>query len=440
MTESITRRGVLAAGGAATMGVAASSSTAQPVGRVRSASEKLTLGFIGVAGRGSGHLDWFGRHPDVQIGAVCDVYEPHLNAAVQKTGGRAKGYKDFRRLLERPDLDAVVIATPPHWHALIAIAAMQAGKDVYVEKPMCLNPTEGRAMARAARRYGRVTQVGTQIHAGDNFRRAVEIVRSGMLGKISATRVICTMNDAPQGLGTPPDTAPPAGLDWEFWQGPAPRRTFNWTRFRDGLHRYYAEYVGSWLHELGPHIVDLPFWALDLPEPLSVSATGGRYVMRDISTIPDTMDVTWEYPGMILTWTQMSGNSFNFDFGGAPDLGRRLGVMFHGTNGTLLADYDTHRIVSEGNRLKDAKPPAPSIPSSPGHEREFLDSVKSRKPPSCNVVAHLPLHVALNLGHVALAVGRRIKWDAAKGEVVGDAEANRLVRPRYQGGWRLPSV
>jgi hypothetical protein len=152
------------------------------------------------------------------------------------------------------------------------------------------------------------------------------------------------------------------------------------------------------------------------------------------------MDVLWEYPGMTVSWMQMSANSFNFGFGGPPDTGRRLGVMFHGTNGTLMADYGQHKLVSEGNRLKEVKLPEPSLPRSPGHEREFLDSVKSRKPPSCNFEAHLPLHTALNLGHVALKAGRKIRWDAEKGQVVGDREAQRLATPAYRSPWRLPTV
>ncbi len=446
MAEEITRREFLkATSGAAVAvglaGTATTEATAAPSKATRrvSASEKIVLGFVGVAGRGGGHLDWFGRHPDVAIGAICDVYQPHLESAIAKTGGKAKGYHDFRKLLEQKDLDAVVIATPPHWHPLVAIAACQAGKDVYCEKPMCRLPAEGRAMVRAVRATHRVTQVGTQIHAGENYRRVVEIVRSGMLGKITAARVICTMNDFPRGLGHPPDTEPPTGLDWEMWLGPAPKVPFNPMRFQDGLHRYFSDYVGSWLHELGPHIVDLPVWALGLGEPLAVSASGGKYAATDISTIPDTMDVLWEYPGLTMTWMQMSANSFNFGFGGPPDTGRRLGVLFHGTQGTLMVDYDSHQLIGEADRLKEVKLPSPSIAPSPGHEREFLDSVKSRQPPSCNFEAHLPLHTALNLGNVALKAGRKLHWDAAKGEVVGDREAQQLALPAYRSPWRLPA-
>lgn len=403
-----------------------------------SANEKIVLGFIGVAGRGTGLLDWFRRHNDVEVGAICDVYEPHRNAAVQRVGGKAKAYHDFRDLLDQKDIDAVVIATPPHWHALITIYACQAGKDVYVEKPMCLYPAEARAMVKAARDNQRVTQVGTQIHAGENYRRVVEIVRSGLLGKITIVRNIFTLNEAPEGIGRSEDTAPPPGLDWDLWLGPAPKVPFNPSRFFGGKYRYFWEYVMSWLHEMGPHIVDLPVWALQLGPPLAVSASGGKFAIDDMSTIPDTLEVTFEYSNLVMTWHHSSANSFNFDFGGPPDRGRRLGVMFHGTNATLLADYDTHRWIPEGDRGRNPAFPPPSLPRSPGHEREFLDCIKTRHQPSCSIEYHYNVAIALNLGHIAYKVGRKVRWDDAKGEIIGDKEADRLVKPRYRAPWKLP--
>jgi len=422
------------------IGMSVASVEAQEAAAPVPAGERIVLGFIGVAGRGSGLMNAFMAHEDVEVGAICDVYDEHLNAALERAGGQAKGYKDFRKLLEQKDIDAVVVATPPHWHALISIHACEAGKDVYCEKPMCLYPAEGRAMAKAARNNDRVTQIGTQVHAGDNFRRAVEIVRSGMLGKIMSTRVICTLNEYPGGIGHPADSEPPEGLDWDMWCGPASLVPFNTARFQSGCHRYFKQYAGSWLNELGPHIADLAFWALELGEPTAVSASGGRFVADDISDIPDTMDVLWEYPGMTLNWIHTSGNSYNFDFGGPPNRGRRLGVMFHGTKGTLLADYGSHRIVSEADALKDVPPPEPSIPSSPGHEREFLDAIKTREQPPCNFDYHLPLATALNLGHIALDTGRKLYWDSKKGEIVGDREANGLIRPKCRKPWKLPKA
>jgi len=440
MTSSeMTRREFLKSSGAAIalagVGVGAAPALAEE-GKV-APSEKIVLGFIGVAGRGSALMEEFMAQPDVEVGAVCDVYQPHLDAAVAAAGGNAKPYKDFRKLLEQKDIDAVVVATPPHWHPLVSIYACQAGKDVYCEKPMSRFPAEARAMLKAARDNNSVTQVGTQIHSMDNYRRAVEIVRSGMLGKIATVRVICTMNEYPGGIGRPADSEPPPELDWNMWLGPAPKVPFNPARFQDGQHRYFKDYSGSWLHELGPHIVDLAWWAMAPSEPVAVSASGGRFVADDISDIPDTMDVLWEFPDFTMSWIHTSCNSFNFGFGDPPDTGRRLGVLFHGTKGTLMADYFWHQIVSEGDRLKDVAPPAPSIPPSPGQGREFLDGIRSRKQPNCSFEYHAPLAIALNLGHLALYSGSRVRWDATEGRIVGNRKADRLVHPNYRKPWEL---
>jgi len=401
-------------------------------------NEKIVVGFIGVAGRGRHHLSWFGAQDDVEIGAVCDVYRSHLDAAVEQTGGKAKAYSDFRKLLEQRDLDAVVIATPPHWHALITVYACQAGKDVYCEKPMCLLPAEGRAMVKAARENHCVTQVGTQVHSMENYIRTVETVRSGVLGKLTAVRTLLSLNEAPDGIGHPPDSAPPDGLDWDMWLGPAPKVPFNPGRFEHGRHRYFEEYVGSWLHEMGPHIIDLPVWALKAGFPKTVYAAGGKFAINDISTIPDTLEVIFEYDGFVMTWSNMCANSNGHEFQGDPGIKRRLGITFHGVNGTLTADYGTHELIGEGDRLKDIELPEPYLPRPSSHGREFLDCIRTRALPSCDVEKHYPLHVALNLGNLSYKLGRKLEWDAERDEIVNDREANALAQPHYRRPWTLP--
>ncbi|MDH7601850.1 MAG: Gfo/Idh/MocA family oxidoreductase [Armatimonadota bacterium] len=440
---NLTRREFLKTSGAAVaavgLGVAGTAYAQEDQRKSVPASEKIILGIIGCGGRGQSHINWFGQHADVEIGAVCDVYDKHLEQAVARTGGKAKAYKDFRQLLEQKDIDAVVVATPPHWHPLISIYACQAGKDVYCEKPICLVPAEAYAMLKAAREYKRVTQVGTQIHAGDNFRRCVEIVRSGMLGKIPLVHVVCTLNEYPGGIGRPADTPPPPGLDWNMWLGPAPEAPFNMAKFINGNHRYFKDYVGSWLNELGPHIVDLAYWAMEPGEPTAVSASGGRFVADDIGDIPDVLEVLWEYPSFVMSWIHSACNSFNYGYGNPPNRGRRLSVMFHGNYGTLCGDYSSRKIVPEDERLANAKEPEPSIPSSPGHEREFLNAVKTRVQPSCSFEYHVPLAVTLTLGHIALRTGRKIRWDPVNHKVIGDREAERLCYPNYRKPWQLPT-
>lgn len=404
-----------------------------------SANDKIQLGFIGVAGRGSDLLQWFSKHGDVQVTAICDLYPAHRQRAIDFVGGTAKGYENFRDLLADDSVEAVIIATPPQWHAIMATEALQAGKDVYCEKPMSRFPGEGKLMADFAAKYNRVTQVGTQVHATENYRKCVDIVRSGALGKITAVRNFCAMNDDSEGLGNPEDTAPLEGLDWNMWLGPAPETPFNIGRFRDGMHRYFADYVDSWLHELGPHIVDLPFWALDLPCPKRVVASGGRYATHSIADVPDTMDVIWEWDDMVMTWTLMQSSSFHFGVG-SPGPGRKLGIVFHGEEGTLLANYGLCQVLDKkGNLVEGAEYPAVNLPS-PGHEREFLNAIRSREECSCSFRRHLSMHTALNLAHIAMKTNRKLQWSEETWEVVGDEEANRLCTPTYRAPWKLPTL
>jgi predicted dehydrogenase len=403
-------------------------------------SDTVNMGFIGVAGRGSHLLDLFLAFDDVNVAAVCDVYEPHRQRAVEMTKGTATPYHDFRDVLARDDIDAVVVATPPHWHALITVMACEAGKDVYCEKPMCLSPVEGRAMINAARRNHRITQVGTQIHATENYTRVVELVRSGIVGEISCVRSQLNLNEAPGGNlgGLSQITAPPADLDWDLWLGPLEEMPFNPAMFKNGLHRYWAELVGSWLHEMGPHIMDLPMWALQPGHPKKVSAMGGKFATHDDSTIPDTLDVHFDYGDYIVTWSNMCANSHGLAYHRDQGLKRRLGTSFHGTDGTILADYGWHQVVSEADRMDESAMPAKTLPRSPGHGREFLNCIKSRELPSCDVESHYPLHVALNLGNLSYKLGRPIEWDAETETVVGDREANEMMQPNYRGSWKLP--
>lgn len=406
------------------------------------ANETIQLALIGVGGRGYGeHLDWFGRHTDVNIAAICDVHEPYVTRAITKLGGKAKGYHDYRKLLDDDQIDAVVVCTPPQWHALISIEAMQAGKDVYCEKPMSRFPNEAKRMADAAKKYKCITQVGTQIHATPNYHRCVDVVRSGTLGEVTCISNFCTMNDNSEGLAAPPDSEPLPGLDWDTWLGPAPSAPFNIARFRDGMHRYFADYVDSWLHELGPHIVDLPFWAMDLPCPIRISATGGRYATTSMADVPDTMHVTWEFdnPPLIMTWTLLQQNAFPFGVGEAGS-GRKLGIVFHGKDRTLLANYGLCQVLDKKGTVIEGETFPQTTAPSPGHEREFLDSVKSRQECSCSFQAHLPLHTALNLAHIALETGRTLHFDADKWECTGDKDATKRMQPKYRDPWKLPKI
>jgi predicted dehydrogenase len=342
-------------------------------------------------------------------------------------------------MLDRKDVDAVIVATPGHWHALQAIDACRAGKDLYVQKPMTLHLAEALALKRAVEKHQRISQVGTQIHAGDNYRRVVEWVRSGKLGAISVVRTFLMGNLGPQGIGPEPAGSPPAGLDWDRWIGPAPTRPYSPLAVRGaGIHTHFMDFGGGWTPGMAPHIIDLAYWALDLGMPTLTSAAGGRFLLRGAGDVPDSQEVLWQFPGAVVTWMTSLVNSYGFDFlGGGPITGR-LGAYFHGTNGTLMANYGTHRVVPEGDRMKDPKPPAPSIPPSPGHEREWLDAIKTRKQPSCHVGYHYKLDAAIGLARLAFQLKRSIRFDPESEKIVGDEEAARLARPIYREPWKFP--
>ncbi|MGQ9463427.1 MAG: Gfo/Idh/MocA family protein [Candidatus Fervidibacter sp.] len=402
-----------------------------------SPNERIGLGFIGVGPRGMALLQEFRRFPDVDIVAVCDVHQERVDRAVAATEGKAMGLKDFRDVLDRKDIDAVVIATPPHWHALVSIMACQAEKDVYCEKPMCLTVDEAKAMVWAAERYKRVTQVGTQIHSGQNFRRVVEVVRSGMLGKITFVRTFVTENLAPNGVGNPPDSEPPSGLDWDMWCGPSKLRPFNQAVF--SKHYFFRDYAGcGLLHNMGPHVLDLAFWALELKAPKSVLASGGKFALQDISDVPDTLEVVYNFEDLVLVWSHSEAFSFGFELHEGTEITRRLGIVFHGTNGTLAANYTTFKLFPEGDRLDPNKLPEPSIPPSPGHTREWLDGIKTRQQPLCHFGYHYWIQLAISLGDIAYMVGQKIIWDNLKGRIVGDEEANRMLTPNYRKPWEFP--
>jgi predicted dehydrogenase len=401
-------------------------------------SERIRLGLIGANGMGQGNLLNCAQYPDVVVAAVCDVARFRRDAVVNRFKSTAKGYHDYRELLAKADVDAVIIATPPHWHTLIAIDAVEAGKDIYVQKPMTLFPDETIALRNAVQRHKRISQIGTQVHAGANYRRVVEWIRCGKLGPVSVVRTFNVMNQGPRGIGYAPKQDPPAGVDWDFWCGPAPKRPFNALLFSDAYnHCSFWDYSGGWTPGMAPHIIDLPIWALNLGAPSITYCSGGRYVIKDDGDAPDVQEVLWQYPNLTMTWMMSCCNSYAFDFGkGAP--ARRLGIYFHALNGTLFADYGQHEIVAEGDLLKDKTRPPKTLADSPGHEREWLNCIKSRHEPSCSLAYHWKVDIAITLANLSYRLKRSVRFDPQTAKVVGDAEAARLARPEYRAPWKFP--
>ncbi len=440
MNPPTSRRTFVTTAAAATLGVRNLAAATRPdVARRAPPSERIRLALIGANGMGRANLANCSNQPDVVVAAICDVSKQRREEVAAQFPGTARAHADFREVLDRPDIDAVIIATPPHWHAAIAVAAAQAGKDVYLQKPMTLYPDETLAVRNAFRRHQVISQVGTQIHASENYRRVVEWIRSGRLGPVNVVRTFNVMNQGPDGIGRSSTSTPPPGVDWEMWLGPAPARPFNELLFRDAYnHCSFWDYSGGWTPGMAPHIVDLPIWALDLGVPLVTHSTGGRFVVKDDGDAPDTQEVVWQYPATTMTWSMNTVNSFGFDFGrGNRD--RRLGIYFHALRGTLFTGYDHHEIIAEGDLLKDLSPPPKSLPPSPGHEREWLDCVKSRRAPSCCVDYHWRVDLALTLANLSYKLGRSIRFDPKTEKIVGDSEARRRARPEYRRPWRFPS-
>ena len=402
------------------------------------ANDRLQIGLIGCGGMGRGNLANCAKYPDVQVTAVCDVWKARRDATAAQYAG-SKPYHHFGEMLHSVELDGVIIATPPHWHFLIAVAACEAGKDIYLQKPMTRYPAEALALRAAVRQHQRISQIGTQIHATENYRRVVEWIRSGRLGKISVVRTFNVMNQGPNGIGNPPPSKPPRGLDWNLWVGPAKQYPYNPLVVRSAYENCsFMEFSGGWTPGMAPHIIDLPFWALDLGVPLRTTCSGGRFVIHDIGDAPDSQEILWEYPNMTMAWSMNLANSFGFDFGRGTRA-RRLGIYFQGLNATLYANYSMHQIVPEGDFLQDTTPPEKSIPPSPGQEREWLDCIKSRKQPSCNVDYHYKLDLAISLANLSMQVHRTIQFDSSTEKIVGDPEAARLAKPEYRAPWTFPN-
>jgi predicted dehydrogenase len=402
-------------------------------------NSRLHIGLLGCGGMGRANLSECAKHPDVAVTAACDVWKTRRDSVVSQFKDACKPYADFREMLQARDLDGVIIATPPHWHALQAIAACEAGKDIYLQKPMTLYVGESLAVRNAVKQHNRISQIGTQIHAGENYRRVVEFIRAGNLGKIGVARTFNVMNQGPQGVGHAKATPQPDGLDWDLWCGPAALRPFHPTLASDAYyHCSWMDYSGGWTPGMAPHIIDLPVWALDLGYPLVTSSSGGRFIVEDDGDAYDHHEVLWRYPNLTLTWMSSLTNSFDFVLRESAPPERRLGIYFQGTDGTLFADYGSHRLMAEGDRMQGKEPPPHSIPPSPGHEREWLDCMKSRQQPSCSIFYHVKVDIPVVLSLLSLKLGRSIRFDPATERIVGDEEAARLAVPIYRAPWKFP--
>ena len=374
-----------------------------------------------------------------QVVALCDVDQNQLDPAAadieKRTGDAPHKYKDFRELLDREKPEIVIVATPDHWHPLIAIAAVKAGAHVYVEKPIGHTLLEGRAMVQAARTEGRVMQVGTHRRVSPHNISAREFLKSGKAGKIGMVRAFVHYAGGP---GEPePDSEPPKGLDWDFWCGPAPLRPFNKRMHPRGF-RMFLDYGNGQLGDWGIHWMDQILWCTDEKYPKTVFSTGGRYVKRDNADAPDTQVVQFQFESLIVEWEHRQYAANNAEK-------HNIGCYFYGTEGTLhlgwLDGWTFYPARDTGEKAHmDPQLHDPDKQNIKELWDDFLRCIATGKRPVCDIeLGHRSTSMSL-LGMLSLKLGRSLKWDGEKETVIGDPEATQLLRRQYRAPWKYPEI
>jgi predicted dehydrogenase len=436
------------------------STTALSAKRILGANDRVIIGLIGCGGRGMGVARLMQKVPGAEYGAVCDVYAPNANAAKEWAGPSSRVYKDFRKMLEQKEIDAVHIATPDHWHAIPTVLACQAGKDVYVEKPLAHNIKEGRAMVKAARQYNRIVQAGMQHRSAQHYREVQRIVQSGELGEVRFVRVWNYSNMTPNGIGAADDSPVPEGLDWDLYLGPAPMRPFNKRRFLR-TYRWFWDYAGGSITDFGTHRFDTVHQVMGVDAPKTITASGGRFSLKGAGEMPDILQVTYEYQGFILSYEACNINAHGMG-GRTPGMSyyqmrdkddRPHGEAYYGTNGTLIADRIGFEIYPERNPVarrdgsQDLNAPvtgyrmeAKRVSSKDAtdlHVKNFIECVRSRQTPNADVEIGHRSTIVPHLGNIAYKTGRKLHWDAAKEDFAGEPEASKRLGRQARKPWDL---
>ncbi|MCF6287351.1 MAG: Gfo/Idh/MocA family oxidoreductase, partial [Candidatus Hydrogenedentes bacterium] len=433
----------------ASAGAAAVTFAAPAIVRGQNLNSKLNIAIIGSGGRGGANLNGVKSE---NIVALCDVSLDNLNAAAAKHP-KARKVRDFRKLYDHAsEFDAVVVSTCEHTHAFATLPALQLGKHVYCEKPLTHSIYEARVIREAANKAGVATQMGTQIHAGENYRRVVELVQSGAIGNITdvhvwvgrawgwhaneaafkAAKDIVFVQDRPEKADPIP-----SGLDWDLWLGPAPERAFS-NLYVPGPKWYrWWDFGNGTMSDLGSHWIDLPFWALNLDHPLTIEAQGPP-INAEIA--PASMQAKYTYGArgdrgpLTLTWYQGTNRPQPWLEKAIPQWDS--GVLFVGDKGMLLSDYGKHLLLPD-EQFKDFEAPEPFIPKSRGHHAEWIHACKTGDPTTCNFEYAGWLTEANHLGNVAFRVGKKIEWDARNMTAKNLPDAARLIRRAYRKGWDL---
>jgi predicted dehydrogenase len=395
--------------------------------------------------------------PGVRMVALCDVDQNQIAKALPLVNGpKPRVESDYRKIIESPDVDVVIVATPDHWHAKITVDACEAGKDVYVEKPIATSVREARLMVDAARRHNRVVQVGIQQRSGVHFQHAVELVKKGAIGHVVYAEAWNHGHTANRGNGPARPTAPPNGLDWDMWCGPAPKIPYH-----PGIHpvawRGYFDYGGGNLADWGVHLLDIIQWALNLDAPTTVHTTGGKLWTKDDHTAPDTLNAVYEYPGIIVNYTHMQHCNYGRS-------GRFYGIIFHGSDGALILDRSGYEIVPVWNKTVDpageanrgafddmigtgtyftgVRPPehgSTSLQHVP-HIGNFLSCIKSRKHPIGDIEIGFHATLPCLLGNMSYRTGHKLVWDPKAERVSNYEPANEFLTRHYRAPWHLAGL
>jgi predicted dehydrogenase len=425
----------------ATLGaVMAATGPAIRLGRA-AANSKVDVAFIGVANRAAENLNELAKLTDaVNVVALCDVDDNYL-AQARLRFPRAACCNDFRQLIEQPGIDAVVVSTPDHVHAVAAAAALRTGRHVYCEKPLTRTVAECRKVRSLATEHKRVTQLGTQIHAGTNYRRVVELIQAGAIGPVSEVHV--WVGATYGGKKAPLDGGPvPPALHWDLWLGPVPFVRYN-PEYAPFAWRNWWAFGGGSLADFGCHFMDLPHWALNLREPSWVEPVDGppvhpdspppwaivryRYPAREGGVVAPPVKLTWYHGGKQPPAPWLDDEQREYF---------KSGVLFVGDRGKLLADYSRRQLLPEA-RFKDFKAPPPNIPDSIGHHKEWIEAIRNDGTTTCNFDYSGALTEAALLGNVAYRLGRRVNWDAPNLRAVALPEAGKYLQYQYRKGWEL---
>ncbi|MDD4189880.1 MAG: Gfo/Idh/MocA family oxidoreductase [Mangrovibacterium sp.] len=408
-----------------------------------SPNEKITVGLIGARNQGWTNMEAFLKQKNVVCAAICDVdqrvTDKRIADAEKIQGKKPDQYNDFRKLLERKDIDVVINATPDHWHCIPTIYACEAGKDVYVEKPLANTVEEINLMVKATRRYQSVVQVGQWQRSDPHWNDAVDYLHAGNIGRIRSVRAwayVGYRTSAP----VVPDEPAPEGVDYDMWLGPAPSRPFNKNRFHSSF-RWYWDYAGGVMCDWGVHMLDFALYGMNEYVPKSVVASGGKYAFpTDDMETPDTMMAIYDFGNFGLLWDHTIG------IFGAQYKKRDHGVAFIGEYGTLVVDRSGWEVVPE-TKSSCRKEGYEGIPvrlsSQKGldlHVANFLDCIKSRNKPNCDIETGAHIARFANLGNVAYRLGRKLGWDGEKQEFRNDPEANAYLKATYRAPWELPKV